>query len=117
METNKYGTGLFVTDQFVENVDMLQINVDEIDKAQGNFDFIIINLNKGLVDKNADERVKIILEIFSKVRTGGIIFIPENTYQILYTGRRGMEALIEILGYKIELPPYNVKDIIIASKP
>ena len=49
METNKYGTGLFVTDQFVENVDMLQINVDEIDKAQGNFDFIIINLIKALL--------------------------------------------------------------------
>lgn len=32
------------------------------------------------------------------------------------SGRKGMEALIKVLDYKIELPPYNVKEIIIASK-
>ena len=112
----KYGTGIFVTDQFVDDIDILQMGYDEIKDIKGKFEFIIINLNKSLVDKNADEKVKIILDIFSKARTGGIIFIPKNTYQLMASGRKGMEALIKVLDYKIELPPHYIKEVIIASK-
>ena len=114
--SGKYGTGLLVTDQFVEGTDILQIGPDEVDEKEGKFDFIIINLNKSIIDKNADEKVKIILDIFSKLRTGGMIFIPKNTYEISVSGRIGMEALLRVLDYKIELPPYNIKEVIIASK-
>ena len=69
-----------------------------------------------MCERKSDEKVKIIIDIFSKLRTGGLIFIPKNTYQVLTSGRRGMEALIKVLDYNIELPPYNLKDIIIASK-
>ena len=116
-ESEKYGTGLFLSDQFVEGADILQINDSQIDDIIGKFDFIIINLNKSLIDKKANERVKILLNIFSKTRTGGMIFIPKNTYQLMTGGRKGMEALIKVLDYRIELPPYNIKDVIIASKP
>ncbi len=115
-ETEKYGTGLFVTDQFVDDIDIKQVGVDALDDLQGNFEFIIINLNKSLCEMKSDEKVRIIIETFSKLRTGGYIFIPKNTYQVLTSGRRGMEALIKILDYNIELPPYNLKDMIIASK-
>ena len=116
-ESEKYGTGLFLSDQFVEGADILQINDSQIDDIIGKFDFIIINLNKSLIDKKANERVKILLNIFSKTRTGGMIFIPKNTYQLMTGGRKGMEALIKVLDYRIELPPYNIKEVIIASKP
>ena len=115
-KTEKYGTGLFVTDQLVDDIDILQANSDNIEDIIGKFDFIIVNLNKSLIHKKANEKVKIILEIFTKLRTGGIIFIPKNTYQFMSGGRRGMEALIKVLDYKIELPPYTIKDVIIASK-
>ena len=115
-ETEKYGTGLFVTDQFVEDIDILQVGIEDLDGLKGKFEFIIINLNKSLCERKSDEKVKIIIDIFSKLRTGGLIFIPKNTYQVLTSGRRGMEALIKVLDYNIELPPYNLKDIIIASK-
>ena len=111
-----YGTGLVVTDQFLEDVDTLQLSYDKIDELQGKFDFIIVNLNKSLVDKNEGEKVKMILNIFSKVRTGGLIFIPKNTYSLMANGRRGMEALLEVLEYTIEFPPYNIKEVIIATK-
>lgn len=114
--TEKYGTGLFVTDQTVEGIDMLQTGHKEIEDLQGKFDFIIVNLNKSLIDKNENEKVQIILNIFSKIRTGGYIFIPKNTYQFSAGGRRGMEALLKVLDYSIELPPYNIKEVIIASK-
>ncbi len=112
----KYGTGLFVTDQNIDDISILQINHEQIDEVGGKFDFIIINLNKSLIDKNEDEKVNIILDIFTRLRTGGIIFIPKNTYQFAMSGRKGLEALLKVLDYKIELPPYNIKEVIIASK-
>lgn len=112
----KYGTGLFVTDQFVEGINILQINADQIEDITGKFDFIMVNLNKSLVDKNGDEKVKILLDIFSRLRTGGYIFIPKNNYELSASGRRGTEALLKVLDYRIELPPHNIKDVIIASK-
>ena len=115
-QCEEYGTGLFVTDQFIEDIDILQINHGQINEIKGNFELIIINLNKSLIDKTESEKVKIILDVISKVKTGGKIFIPKNTYQCMSNGRVGVEALVEVLDYEIELPPYNIKDVVIASK-
>ncbi|WP_407414431.1 ATP-grasp domain-containing protein [Methanobrevibacter sp.] len=112
----RYGTGLLVTDQFVDNIDTFQINNDKIHELNGNFDFIIVNLNKSLVGETEANKAKMILDIFSKIKVGGVILIPKNTYQFLISGRSGMEALIKVLGYKVELPPYDVEEVIIASK-
>ena len=112
----KHGTGLFVTDQFADDVDTYQISQEKIKDLKGNFDFIVINLNKSIIDKNEAEKVKIILEAFLKVKSGGFIFVPKNTYQLMSSGRKGIEALIKVLDYNIELPPYHISDMIIASK-
>ena len=112
----RHGTGLFVTDQFCEDVDIYQISQEKIKDLKGNFDYIIINLNKSLIDKNEAEKVKIILNAFLKVKSGGYLFVPKNTYQLMSSGRKGIEALIKVLDYNIELPPYYIYDVIIASK-
>ena len=115
-QAEEYGTGLFVSDQFVDDAEILQIDYGQIDEVKGKFEFILINLNKSLIDKSESEKVKIIFDVLSKVKTGGLIFIPKNTYQVLANGRKGVEALIEAMDYEIELPPYNIKDVIIATK-
>ena len=112
----KYGFGLFVTDQFAGDINMLQISYHNLGEVRGDFDFVFINLNKSLIDKNEEEKVKIILDIFSKTKVGGIVFIPKNTYELMANGRIGIEALIKVLDYKIELPPYSIKDVILASR-
>lgn len=115
-KSEKYGTGLFVTDQFVDGINILQVNSDQIDDVKGKFDFIIVNLNKSLVEKDGDEKVKVLLDVFSRLRTGGYIFIPKNNYELSASGRKGTEALLKVLNYKIELPPHSIKEVIIASK-
>ena len=112
----KYGIGLFVTDQFIDDVQILQVSPDRLDDIKGRFEFIIINMNKSLIGKGDVEKALIFLNIFSKVITGGYIVIPKSTYLSLSSGRKGMEALIKVLDYKIEVPPYTLKDVIIASK-
>ena len=115
-ESEKHGTGLLVTDQFSDDQDIFQISPKQIDDVHGNFDYIIINLNKSLINKHEADMVKIILNAILKIKNGGYIFVPKNTYQLLPSGRKGIEALIKVLNYNIELPPYYIQDIVIASK-
>ena len=111
-----HGTGLFVTDQIAEDVDIYQVDYRKATEVNGNFDYVIVNLNKTLMDKNEADKVKIILNCLLKVKSGGYVFIPENTYQLMLSGRKGIEALVKVLNYKIELPPYFIQDVIIASR-
>ena len=111
-----HGTGLFVTDQIAEDVDIYQVDYRKTTEVNSNFDYVIVNLNKSLIDKNEADKVKIILNCLLKVKSGGYVFIPENTYQLMLSGRKGIEALVKVLNYKIELPPYFIQDVIIASR-
>lgn len=104
----RHGPGLFITDQFSDDFDIYQVGYEKINDVKGNFDFIIINLNKSLIDKNEAEKVKIIMDAILKVKNGGLIFVPKNTYQLISSGRKGIEALIKVLDYTIELPPYSL---------
>lgn len=56
------------------------------------------------------------LETFEKVKTGGLLIIPKSTYKLFPRERKGMEALIKLLHFKIELPPIWNKRDIVASK-
>ena len=113
---DKFGTGLLVTDQYLNECDILEITPDKLKDIGSEFDFIIINLNKSIVENKSDNNVKILLDSFEKVKTGGHIIIPESTYRLFPSGRKGIESLIKLLDFKIELPPYGIKDHILASK-
>jgi hypothetical protein len=110
-----YGTTLFVTDQKLDRPCM-QVSADEISDLTGTHDCVIVNLNLSLADKSGEEISRIFLEIFKKVKVGGFIFIPKTTYDCLRSKRNGMEALLKTLNLRIEVPPYGVKGVIIASK-
>ena len=113
---NKYGTGLFITDQNIKNDNILQVRPDNLKNIKGEFDYTIINLNVTLTKNNTNILVKILLESFEKVKNGGLVFIPKTTYQLFSTGRKSMEALLKVLDFKIEVPPHYMKGTIIASK-
>ena len=115
-DAEKYGIGLFVTDQFIDGANVLQVKYDEVNAVEGNFDFIIINLNKSIVENSGDDIIKSLLDSFSKVNNNGFIFVPENTYKLFNSGRKGVEALFKTLNFKIMLPPYNLHDVVVASK-
>ena len=112
----EHSTGLFVTDQFVKDVNIFQVGCEGVNDLNGNFDYIVVNLNKSLIDKSEVEKVKIILNVFLNAKNGSYILVPKNTYELMLSGRRAIEALITVLDYKIELPPYFIKDMVIASK-
>ena len=115
-KTPIYGTTLFVTDDTFDDLDLLQVAPDEIDNVRGAFDCIVVNLNKSILNQKDDYVARLLLSIIDKVKTGGYVFIPHTTYQYIPNRRIGIEAIIKILGLKIEMPLEDFKRCAIASK-
>ena len=111
-----FGSCLFVSDQKVDDLYIKKVSPDEIVDVQGEFNCVVINLNKTLLDMKDDEIAFLFLRIIDKVKIGGLIFIPESTYQYIPHGRVGAEALIQVLGLNIELPLHRLGKMVIASK-
>lgn len=111
-----YGTGLLITDQFLDTGSIRQIGIEDIHKVNEEFDFVIINLNKSFIQQRDIVLVKVILSIFKRIKVGGFVFVPKTTYEYFPGQRKGVEALMLDLDLRIEVPPYGVKDGIIASK-
>ena len=116
VKIDKYGNGILVTDQIIDNCNFLQIDPNQLEDVGGKFDFIIINLNDSITENDPYNSVQILLDSFLKVKVGGLILIPKSTYESFASGRKGIEALIKALNYKIELPPDFVKETIITSR-
>ena len=115
-EIKAYGTSLLVTENVFDNLNVSQVSIDDLNEIKGTFDCVVINLNKSLSDMNADEIVKRFLDIFDKVKFGGLIFIPKTTYDFMPNSRLGAEALLKVLDFKIELPIHKLNRMVIASK-
>lgn len=114
--TEKYGNGLMITDQDISDVNILQIALENIHNLHGRFDYIIFNLNKSLIDMADEDAVKLLIQLFSFIRIGGLIFIPKSTYDYLPGSRKGVEAIIKNANFNIEVPPFGIKNAVIASK-
>ena len=83
MILSTYGTGLIITDQIIEDIDILQCRPQDIDKINGKFDFILLNLNKRYMKESDDNIVILSFESLSRVKSGGYVFIPKNTYEVI----------------------------------
>ena len=110
------GTCLLITDYIYDDLDILQITPQKLNEINGEFDSIVINLNKSIVGSRDDEIVKFVLDTFDRIKSGGLVFIPKTTYDAMPSGRLGVEALVRALALKIELPIHNYARILIASK-
>lgn len=111
-----YGTGLLITDQFLDTPNIMQIAVDDIADVNEEFDYVIVNLNKTFVEKKDSLTVDVILSILKRIKVGGVVFIPETTYKYSPGQRKGIEALMIDLDLRIEVPPYGIDAGVIASK-
>ena len=111
-----YGTALLVTDMIFDDVSSLQVTPENLDGIVGQFDCVIVNLNKSLLNGDDYGTVSMFLDILEKVKVGGLIFIPETTYEFMPNSRVGVEAIIKVLDLKIELPLHKLPRMIIASK-
>lgn len=110
------GTTLLITDELIDNPKIVQCKLNNLEEVCENFEIVLLNLDESILNIKDSEISKLILNIKDKIKIGGIIFIPKKTYQYIAGGRNGMEALIKALNLRIEVPPYGINDIIIATR-
>ena len=115
-EIPKYGTAVFITDEVYDNVTMLQALVDEMDNVEGEFDCVVVNLNKTLMEIEDYNKAVLLLKCFDFVKKGGVIIVPPTTYNIVPHGKIGVEALLEIKDFKLKMPVYSLDGFVFASK-
>ena len=111
-----FGTVLLITEKKSDELNVHQVTYDEIDQITGEFDCIIVNLNESLYNESAENVTRVLLTICDKVKVGGLIFIPNTTYESVPDGRLGMEALMKVLDFNLEIPMHKLTRMIIASK-
>jgi hypothetical protein len=110
------GTCLLVTEDIYDDLDLSQVTEENLDDVKGKFNCVVINLNRSLVDKKDDEIAQLFLNILDKVKFGGLVFIPNTTYDYMPNSRLGAEALVKVLDFKIEMPLHKLNRMIIASR-
>lgn len=115
-EIKPYGTSLLVTETIFDDLNLPQSTIDDLNEIKGTFDCVVINLNKSLSDMTDERIVQLFLNIFEKVKFGGLIFIPKTSYDFMPNSRLGAEALLRVLDFKIELPIHKLNRMVIASK-
>ena len=110
------GSCLLISDFIYDDLDILQISPEELGEVNGEFDSILINLNKSIDETKDDKLAKFVLDTFDRLKLGGSVFIPKTTYDALPSGRLGAEALVKVLDLKIELPLHTHPKILVAKK-
>jgi hypothetical protein len=88
----------------------------ETDNIIGDYDFIFINICDSIRGMKGEEITQIFLNSISHVKKGGLVFIPEMTYESVSGGRKVIEGLVKTLKLRIEVPISEYDNIIIASK-
>ncbi len=111
-----FGSTLLVTDEIFDDVHILQVSPERIEEVKGDFNCVVVNMNKSIVENKSDMVAYLFLKAIEKVKVGGLIFIPKSTYQYMADGRISAEALIKVLDLRLELPLHHFKDMVIASK-
>ena len=115
MTSISHGSSI-ITDQDVDGITILQIPVENMSSLHGHFDYVIVNLNKSLISMDDEKAVELIIKIFSYIKIGGTVFIPKSTYDYLSGARKGLEAIVKNSNLNIEIPPFGIKNAVIASK-
>ncbi|MBO5151313.1 MAG: ATP-grasp domain-containing protein [Methanobrevibacter sp.] len=111
-----YGTILLVTDTFFDDSSIVQTDAEGLDKIDGEFDCVLINLNKSIANESDEKIAALLLKTLKTVKVGGGIYIPKTTYDHIPNGRLGAEALVKFMNFKIELPVHKLPRMLIASK-
>lgn len=116
MEAKAYGSILLVSDELFDDLNIKQVTPLEAENVTEDYDFVFINIHDSILDMKGEEVTRIFLNIISHVKKGGLLFIPALTYESIAGGRKVVEGLVKILKLRIEIPAYNMENIIIASK-
>ena len=84
--------------------------------AHMGFDYVIIGYQDVMPELSESDCLELIFETIDKVKPGGKVIIPHNTYEYLSYKKEGAELLLTIKGLRIEEPAMGLKGYVIGSR-
>lgn len=84
--------------------------------AHMGFDYVIIGYQDVMPELSESDCLELIFETIDKVKPGGKVIIPHNTYEYLSYKKEGAELLLTIKGLPIEEPAMGLKGYVIGSR-
>lgn len=107
---SKQGTTLVLNDDDkIDCPDTIITDINHVEKQLNMFQYGVINLTKEHRDIPRDVYIDKILTFMSKIRNGGTILISEETTNIFPYGTKGMELLLKVAGFKLDISPMYLK--------
>ena len=92
------------------------VNAKSLNDAYDGFENGILDLSASESFNDLESAIQEIFKFTSKIRQGGKILVPESTYAHLPYGMEGMEIILRVAGFRIEMPMGEMKSLLIASK-
>lgn len=102
----KRATTLVLNDDPKIKADFVTItDLAHIEKQVDMFEYGIINLTKEHNEIRRDVLIEKLLIFMDKIRSGGTIYISEDTSNIFPYGSKGLELLLKVAGYTLDVAP------------
>ena len=102
----KRATTLVLNDDDKIKADFVVVtSLDNVEKQVDMFECGIINLTKEHKNIRRDVLIEKLLVFMEKIRTGGTVYISEATFNIFPYGSKGLELLLKVAGYQLDIAP------------
>lgn len=102
----KRGSTLILNDDDnIKPENVVVTDLDHVEKQVNLYQYGIINLTKEHKNIRRDVYIDKILTFMSKIRDGGTIYVSEATTSLFPYGSKGMELLLKVAGYKLDVSP------------
>ena len=115
-ECNCHGAILAAGDKAWEREGIQTATPQTIDDVHKGFDCVIIGYQLSLLDLKESACLEVIFKTMDKVKNGGRVIIPQNTYEYLSYKREGAELLMRIKHLNIQVPVPGINGYVIGVK-
>ena len=91
-----HGAVLAACDEAKDKEGLMVVTPDTLSDAHKGFDYVILGYSHSFLGLKEAQCLKLIFDTIDKVKPGGTVIIPDNTYEYLTYKEEGAKLLLKI---------------------
>lgn len=108
-----HGAVLAACEEISEKKGMMVVTPDTISDAHKGFDFVILGYSHSFPKMKEAQCLKLIFDTADKAKPGGMVIIPDNTYEYLTYKEEGAKLLLRIKGFTAQSREINGRNYVV----
>lgn len=97
-----HGAVLAACEEVQEKPGMMVVTPDTLSEAHKGFDYVILAYSHSFLGMKEAQCLQLIFDTIDKVKPGGTVIIPDNTYEYLTYKEEGAKLLLKIKGLEAD---------------